>query len=62
MGDTTLISESSYPHFIADTFNKFFISVTQDTCKPKYISNMEIEEMINHFEDHPSIKLKLAGC
>ena len=52
--DTSLISD---PHLVADTFNEYFINVTQDTCEPKYISNMEIEDIMNHYENHPSIKL-----
>jgi hypothetical protein len=42
---------------VANLFNEYFINVTQDTCEPDNIKNMEIEEIVNHYKDHPSIKL-----
>ena len=50
----SLISD---PHQVANTFNKYFINVTDDTRESEYVSNMEVNEIISHYENHPSIKL-----
>ena len=50
----TLISK---PNDVCNTFNEYYINVTNDFCESNTINNMSADEIINHYKDHPSIKL-----
>ena len=45
------------PTNIANTFNDYFINVTQDLCEPSTIANMSINGIIDNFKSHPSISM-----
>ena len=52
--NNSLISD---PQQVADNFNEYFINITNDSCEPENINDMKITEIVNHYSDHPSIKL-----
>ena len=47
----------SKPSDVSNTFNKYFINVTQDLSEPESVKQMSVNEVINHYKDHPSITL-----
>ena len=47
----------SQPSDVSNTFNEYFINVTQDLSEPEIVGQMSVDEVVDHYKDHPSIKL-----
>ena len=47
----------SNPSDVCNIFNDFFINIAQDMSEPENIQNLPIEQLCNHYESHPSIRM-----
>ena len=47
----------SRPIDVSNVFNKFFTNITNDFCEPDEVTQMSADQVIDHYKDHPSVKL-----
>ena len=55
----TLFHENSLisnPSEVSNIFNDFFTNITNDFCEPNSVVEMPVDQIIEHYNDHPSIK------
>ena len=50
-------TQVSNPSDVSNIFNKYFINVAHDMSEPENVNKMSADQVINHYKDHPSIKL-----
>ena len=50
----TLVSNQSD---VSNVINQFFINVAHDMSDPENVNKMSADQVINHYKDHPSIKI-----
>ena len=42
---------------VCNIFNDYYVNVTNSFCESEYINDMSAEQVIDHYENHPSVKL-----
>ena len=42
---------------VCNIFNDYYVNVTNNFCEPDDINDMSVEQLIDHYENHPSVKL-----
>ena len=52
--DNSLISN---PTDVSNVFNEFFTNISQDLCEPASVVTMSVNQVIDHYNDHPSISM-----
>ena len=42
---------------VCNIFNDYYVNVTSNFCEPENVNGMSVEQVIDHYQNHPSVKL-----